>query len=173
MSILNAVEKSRSFSVRVLTKRVDQFILISDFQRLLNGKEEAYDGAIKMLCGFNEKSEVSKYRTLFGSRCNIKLLNAKGKEKTTGYMATGDVYALYDSKGNIVDKLIVIVNGDVNGDDKVNAADYIAQRRHILGIIRLDTPYFTAADVNGNGKVQANDYIKLRRFLLGFINTLD
>ena len=131
------------------------------------------DGAIKMLCGFNEKSEVSKYRTLFGSRCNIKLLNAKGKEKTTGYMATGDVYALYDSKGNIVDKLIVIVNGDVNGDGKVNAADYIAQRRHILGIIRLDTPYFTAADVNGNGKVQANDYIKLRRFLLGFINTLD
>ena len=83
------------------------------------------------------------------------------------------VYALYDSKGNIVDKLIVIVNGDVNGDGKVNAADYIAQRRHILGIIRLDTPYFTAADVNGNGKVQANDYIKLRRFLLGFINTLD
>ena len=75
-----------------------------------------------MLCGFNEKSEVSKYRTLFGSRCNIKLLNAKGKEKTTGYMATGDVYALYDSKGNIVDKLIGIVNGDVNGDDKVNAA---------------------------------------------------
>ena len=131
------------------------------------------DGAIKMLCGFNEKSEVPKYRTLFGSRYNIKLLNAKGKEKTTGYMATGDVYALYDSKGNIVDKLIVIVNGDVNGDGKVNAADYIAQRRHILGIIRLDTPYFTAADVNGNGKVQANDYIKLRRFLLGFINTLD
>ena len=42
MSILNAVEKSRSFSVRVLTKRVDQFILISDFQRLLNGKEETY-----------------------------------------------------------------------------------------------------------------------------------
>ena len=90
-------------------------------------------------------------------------------------MATGDVYALYDSKGNIVDKLIVIVNGDVNGDGKVNAADYIAQRRHILGIIRLDTPYFTAADVNGNGngKVQTNDRIKLRRFLLGFINTLD
>lgn len=83
------------------------------------------------------------------------------------------VYTLYDSKGNIVDKLIVIVNGDVNGDGKVNAADYIAQRRHILGIIRLDTPYFTAADVNGNGKVQANDYIKLRKFLLGFINTLD
>ncbi len=83
------------------------------------------------------------------------------------------VYALYDSKGNIVDKLIVIVNGDVNGDGKVNAADYIAQRRHILGIIRLDTPYFTAADVNGNGKVQANDCIKLRKFLLGFINTLD
>ena len=87
MSILNAVEKSRSFSVRVLTKRVDEFILVSDFQRLLNGKEETYDGAIKMLCGFNEKSEVSKYRTLFGSRCNIKLLNAKGKEKTTGYIA--------------------------------------------------------------------------------------
>lgn len=83
------------------------------------------------------------------------------------------LYALYDSKGNIVDKLIMIVNGDVNGDGKVNAADYIAQRRHILGIIRLDTPYFTAADVNGNGKVQANDCIKLRRFLLGFINTLD
>ena len=76
------------------------------------------------------------------------------------------VYALYDSKGNIVDKLIVIVNGDVSGDGKVNAADYIAQRR-------LDTPYFTAADVNGNGKVQANDCIKLRKFLLGFINTLD
>ncbi len=83
------------------------------------------------------------------------------------------VYALYDSKGNIVDKLIVIVNGDVSGDGKVNAADYIAQRLNILGIIRLDTRYFTAAFVNGNGKFQEHDCIKLRKFLLGFINTLD
>lgn len=131
------------------------------------------DGTVKMLCGFKEKSAVSKYLTLFGSNYNIKLLDSKGKNKNTGYMATGDVFVLFDSTGSIADKLVVVVDGDVNGDGKVNAADYIAQRRHILGIIKLDTPYFAAADVNGNGKVQANDYIKLRKFLLGFISTLD
>ena len=102
----------------------------------------------------------------------IPALTLNSFTKTSGYIATGDRFVLLDADGKIIDTLTVVVIGDVTGDGRVNAADYIAQRRVILGITNLSIASQTAADVNGNGKIQANDYIKLRRYILGMIDTL-
>ena len=53
-----------------------------------------------------------------------------------------------------------VIPGDVNGDGEINALDYEAMRRHIVG---LDVENFVpeAADLNGDGKVNAQDLVEL------------
>ncbi len=135
-------------------------------------EKEDENEAVKLFCGFNEKTDVSISDALFDPQYKVKLISAKGDEKTSGYIATGDRFVLNDAQGNIVDSLTVVVLGDMTGDGKVNAADYIAQRRVILGIMDPTIDKYVAGDINDNGKIQPNDYIKLRRYILGMISTL-
>ena len=60
-----------------------------------------------------------------------------------------------------------IIRGDVDGDGKVSASDYLRVRRYILGTMELDGLFENAADVDGDGKVNAADYIRIRRAILG------
>lgn len=155
-------------------------LTLNSFDEILEGMETEFevitrysDGeTVKLFSGFDEKTDCSRYSDLFDPQYNIKLLGSNGFTKTSGYIATGDRFVLLDADGKIIDTLTVVVIGDVTGDGRVNAADYIAQRRVILGITNLSIASQTAADVNGNGKIQANDYIKLRRYILGMIDTL-
>ena len=156
-------------------------LTLNSFDEILEGMETEFkvitkysDGkAIKLFSGFDEKTDCSRYAELFDPQYNIKLLGSNGFTKTSGYIATGDRFVLLDADGDIIDTITVVVTGDVTGDGRINAADYIAQRRSILGTTNLEIANQTAADVNGNGKIQANDYIKLRRYILGMIDTLE
>lgn len=65
----------------------------------------------------------------------------------------------------------VVVKGDVNGDGKINAQDYIAVRRHILKAKLLVDEFEAAAHVKTamGSSVSAGDYIDIRRAILGQI----
>ena len=56
--------------------------------------------------------------------------------------------------------------GDVNGDGKINTADYILVRKYILKTISLNNSQKSNADINSDGKVNANDYILIRKAIL-------
>ena len=49
-------------------------------------------------------------------------------------------------------------NGDVNGDGKVNQADYLFVQRHIQGTYTLTEEQKKRADVNLDGQITATDY---------------
>lgn len=132
-----------------------------------NGKK------IKLFCGFTEKNDVSKYTELFDPQYNVQIVNAKGVQKTSGYIATGDKFTLKNANGDVIDSLTVVVTGDMTGDGRINAADYIMQRRVILRMITTSADKYAAGDINGNGNIQPNDYIKLRRYILGMLTTLE
>ena len=56
--------------------------------------------------------------------------------------------------------------GDVNGNGKIDARDYLLLKRAYFGTYTLTcTP--EAADVNGNGKIDARDYLLLKRAYFG------
>ena len=59
------------------------------------------------------------------------------------------------------------VQGDANGDGKVNTADYAVIKRSVLGRYELSEAGFAAADVNYDGKVNAMDYMIVKRVVLG------
>ena len=55
--------------------------------------------------------------------------------------------------------------GDVNGDGKVNAQDYILIRKHIMGI-KLTGDNLSRADVNKDNFINSKDYIAIRKIIL-------
>lgn len=65
-----------------------------------------------------------------------------------------------------------IVSGDVNGDGKATAADYLMIKDHIMGKIKLNADQQKAADVTNDGKVSAADYLKIKDYIMGKITKL-
>ncbi len=69
--------------------------------------------------------------------------------------------------GAVQDTKTVIVTGDVSGDGKITAADYVNVKFAVLGKQSLGEVYARAADVNGDGKVSAADYVNIKFHVLG------
>ena len=86
-------------------------------------------------------------------------LSPEGEYITTGTVVT----AMTDGVEYIC---TAVVSGDMNGNGKNDAADYIIVRRIILRMIMPDDIESLAADLNGNGRIDAADYILLRRRIM-------
>jgi hypothetical protein len=57
--------------------------------------------------------------------------------------------------------------GDVNGDGKVNTADYVVLKRHIMKTYTLNEDALTRANINGDTKLNTADYVLLKRYIMG------
>jgi len=57
--------------------------------------------------------------------------------------------------------------GDINGNGKLDARDYLLLKRAYFGTYKLDETEVLASDINGNGKIDARDYLLLKRAYFG------
>ena len=60
-----------------------------------------------------------------------------------------------------------VMQGDANGDGKINTLDYFVIKRAVMGKFELSEAGLIAADVNYDGKVNALDYMIVKRVVLG------
>ena len=61
----------------------------------------------------------------------------------------------------------VIIYGDVNGDGKIYATDYVKIKNHIMDVEKIKGACLEAADVNHDGKIYATDYVKIKNYIMG------
>ena len=61
----------------------------------------------------------------------------------------------------------IVVLGDVNGDGKASAGDYVLIKNHIMqtNLIK-DSANQSAADVNKDGKISAGDYVLIKNYIM-------
>ena len=57
--------------------------------------------------------------------------------------------------------------GDVNGDGKVDAQDYILAKRYVLGTVELTAEEAARGDTDGDGVLGPTDYFRIKRAVLG------
>jgi hypothetical protein len=87
------------------------------------------------------------------------------EEKTTAYLVTGDTITITCGEESKVYN--VVLYGDINGDEKVNALDLLYIKRHILKTDILTQARLEAADVNKDDKINALDLLIVKRYVLG------
>lgn len=58
---------------------------------------------------------------------------------------------------------VEFVEGDVNGDGKLNTADYALAKKHVMGTRKLNEEEFERADINKDGKVNTADYVSIKK----------
>lgn len=100
----------------------------------------------------------------------------------------GKLYSVTDSKGSklsadalvgtgavvtelvtgTAEKYTAIVRGDVNGDGKLTATDYLLVKKAVLKIDKLEGVYLEAAACfNGEDGLTASDYLMMKKAILG------
>ena len=118
------------------------------------------------LTGFSVGGDIStiiaKVRAL-DSNIGVVVKNPNGTQVTSGMIATGMKMTI-TTNGSTVDYTLV-VRGDVSGDGKLSAIDYVKVRNYLDGASSLSGAYLKGADTNGDGKVSALDYVKVRNHL--------
>ncbi|MBE7065102.1 MAG: hypothetical protein E7384_04730 [Ruminococcaceae bacterium] len=86
----------------------------------------------------------------------------------TAKISTGQKVVVKDSAGKVYKQFDIVIYGDITGDGKIEALDYVYIKRHLWGISELSGIYKTAADISpSKGSVDALDFVYMKRHLWG------
>ncbi|MBQ9071780.1 MAG: hypothetical protein IJY25_01295 [Bacilli bacterium] len=122
----------------------------------------------KYITGLAVDSDISiiKEKILSAnSTAKVELKNSSDKEKNSGIVSTGDKVII--TVGEEIRTYEIVIYGDVNGDGKIKAVDYVKIKNHIMETATLSGVYKEAADVDKNGKIKAVDYVKIKNHIMG------
>lgn len=135
-------------------------------QEVLNGFGLSKKG--EYIVGFAAGKDINSIRTQLSDQSKVTLVsikNAKGEETRSGIIATNMKITLRFNETDYT--YTVVIKGDVNGDGKIFATDYVKIKKHIMEAPNLQGAYLLAADVNNDDKVYATDYVRIRNYIMG------
>lgn len=103
--------------------------------------------------------------TVTNNKGTAKVVDANGKAKTTGNLATGDKITIM---GTTETKIYTIaVRGDINGDGSISVLDLLRCQKHILKSVVLTGEQYYAADTNYDNSITVLDLLKIQKHILG------
>lgn len=114
-----------------------------------------------------EKTSYSSfYNSLnINSNATVKIYNSKNQQINSGYIKTGDKIIKTYATGKVT--YYIVIKGDLTGDGKINSADLLRLRQHLLGTNNLSGAYYESALLASGSKINSADLLKLRQYLLG------
>ena len=135
---------------------------ISEILRLLNIKN---DGTY--FYGYEINTNVStiiKSITDKESKAIVTYTDKNNNNKTSGIVASGDKLKIKTDREEKTYTLIIY--GDVNGDGKIAATDYVLIKNHIMDVKKLNDFEKLCADFNRDNKVLATDYVAIKNHIM-------
>lgn len=99
-----------------------------------------------------------------GGEGSVALYDKAGNVKTDGIVVTSDVLKIEEADQSFA--FTCVIKGDLNGDGKINAVDYVLLENHIVKTQPLREAYFFAGDVNQDQKVSAIDYVMMENHIM-------
>ena len=126
------------------------------------------------LTGVTDNTTLEELLSNFESANNIVVLNKNGEQITsdTAVVGTGCRIQYYHGEF-VLEEKIIVVYGDLDGDGKIRAQDYLMVKRAFLGSMSPTQAQLKAACLSGSDQIKASDYLKIKRHFLGTINIFD
>ncbi len=100
---------------------------------------------------------------------NYQLLDSTGMivTKENEKVATGYKLNLLKDDNKTIEKTYILIKiGDVNGDGKVSASDYVFIKNYIMESQSLTGIWEKAANVNYDDKISAGDYVRIKNYIM-------
>lgn len=116
------------------------------------------------LTKISEKTPVEEFKNNFEISDNLDI-SIDNKEKE--YITTGTIVSIIDKEKNkTIKKYKCIIFGDINGDGKITAADYVLIKNHIMDAGKLNTAMLDVADVSRDNNVTTKDYVLIKNHIM-------
>lgn len=138
----------------------------ADVQKTLNNA--GIKNGDKYITGLLINSDISNIKTKIlnaNSNAIVVLKDNNNNIKEKGIVSTGDKVIV--TVGEETKEYEIVIYGDVNGDGKIKATDYVLIKNKIMGTGTLSGAYLEAADVNKDGNVRATDYVLIKNSIMG------
>lgn len=151
----------RVYNINV-TRMGEVALAISEILRILEIKN---DGSY--MYGFVVGTDISTIKKSIidkEPKVEVSLVDKNGESKTNGIIASGDKIKIKTE--NEEKEFTIIIYGDVNGDGKISASDYVTIKNHIMDVKKLTDFELTCADANKDGKVSASDYVTIKNHIM-------
>lgn len=100
---------------------------------------------------------------------NAGIANGKGVAVSNGSDLVGTGYkvrVISLARGNVIDELVIVVTGDVDGNCAINTLDIAELQKEMLGLKALNDPYYFAADTNDDGSINSMDIAYIQNSIL-------
>ena len=103
------------------------------------------------------KTTVENIKTKY----NNTIIKKGNEEIKTGNVGTGYKVIIEEKE------YIIIVKGDIDGDARITAADYVKIKNHIMGKKTLNNVERERTDVDSDNKTTAADYVRVKNYIMG------
>ncbi|MBE7055973.1 MAG: hypothetical protein E7388_00835 [Ruminococcaceae bacterium] len=105
--------------------------------------------------------------SMFKYSDHIKVLKNGNELSGTGIVGSGCVIQIVNDSNVVVEEITVVIKGDVNGDGRVAAVDYMLVKKQLKDGITITGAIFKAADIDDGGVLSTTDYMKIKRHIKG------
>ena len=119
----------------------------------------------KYLMGFSVGSNINQITNKIGSNATVTIKDTTGKVVASDTIKTG--YSVTIKTKDEEKTLKTVVYGDVNGDGKITAVDYVMIKNYIMKRTSLAGANLEAADVDKNKSITAVDYVRVKNNIMG------
>ena len=111
-------------------------------------------------------TNISTGTTLLDIKSKITNLTITSSLNDNDILKTGDQITFSDDVSTIT--YSIAIKGDVDGDGKISANDYVKIKNYIMEISgsELDVAKSIAADVDNNGAIGSADYVKIKNVIM-------
>ncbi len=133
--------------------------------KLVGGSTYEIDTVNRYLTNVPDATNVSTVKSNFTASGTLRIEKSDGTVlDNNDRTATGYEVKLY-AGSNVIDRLFIVINGDVTGDGLANSRDIATLQRHITGAVLLDGVYFAAGDITGDIRINSRDLASLQRLI--------
>ena len=114
----------------------------------------------------NNYNTIHEGIKVFAKLATYKYYDKSGEEKWSYTTTTGDsIEFIINNLKSFKYKISVL--GDVNGDGKISALDYVRIKNHIMKTTSINEDVqLIAADVNDDRKISALDYVRIKNYIM-------
>ncbi len=132
-------------------------------------KSDAYNTKDGLLTNIVSGTSLAAFKANINNTLTVTVKDKNGKDITddNALVGTNCTITLIAQDGTVLQSLVIVVSGDINGDGKLSVTDFVQIKSHLLAVKKIeDAASSMAADLDGSGSISVTDFVRFKSEML-------